>query len=280
MDLEHFASVHNAASRIKQTFNNRCDLLILNAGIYAPHPNLPPWNPDNGLCRIFTTNHLGNFVMYQQLEDSLVDTGLKLQKRPESEPGPRTARVIAISSDAHRRVSRWNRINDIYDEAVSEPIQAVPMRLLANYSLSKLCNNLFALHLQQRMNERFADPPVVSASINPGIVDTGILDGAVSKWLIKLMHLFGTTPEKAARHIVEVATLDIIDKDPRVIGGVYWEKGKPVAPSILSVKKRYAADLWAWSEQFVDPEFVLDRQRVKDILDIFEWDSESNNEGK
>lgn len=43
-------------------------------------------------------------------------------------------------------------------------------------------------------------------------------------------------------------------------------------PSILSLRKQYAADLWNWSEQFVDPTFVLDRQRVKDILDIFEWD--------
>jgi NAD(P)-dependent dehydrogenase (short-subunit alcohol dehydrogenase family) len=245
----------------------------MNAGIYSPNGKKSPFNPENGLCRIFTTNHLGHFALFQELETTLVQTGLQLASQPASELSPKTARLVVLSSDAHRMVKRWKELENVYDATLerSEIPNMVLNRIMANYALSKLCNSLFALQVQARMNKLaesnsiFKMPPVVAASCNPGMVDTGILDGVIGPIWLKLMFFFGTTLEAAAAQSVFLATNPIVDKDPMSMGGAYWQKSKPYAPSKLAQSKDLASDLWDLSEDMVSST-PLTRDRVRELL--------------
>lgn len=97
----------------------------------------------------FGVNHLGHFALTRLLLDRLAETG----------PG---ARVVTVSSDAHYNAA------GIDFAAVRRP--TATFAGMREYSVSKLCNVLFA----QELGRRLAGTGVSSCSLHPGVVASDI----------------------------------------------------------------------------------------------------------
>jgi len=143
MDLGDLASVQNFAAEFAGG-RDRVHLLINNAGIMAcPETRTgPDWE------RQFAVNHIGHFVLTQELAPYLTNAG--------------GARVVCLSSLAHRRSPiRWDDIhfaNGDYDKWIA-------------YGQSKTANALFALELDRRMDEE----GVKAFSVHPGTIMTSLM---------------------------------------------------------------------------------------------------------
>lgn len=275
MDLEDFSSVSAAASAFKKNFDGRCDGIIMNAGILSPSPTDPPYNTETGLCRTFQTNHLGHFVLFKELERNLIQTGYRLlQDTDPTTDLARTARVVVVSSDAHRQTKSWEHVDQIYDGCFPMPqsLGAIRTRIFKNYGLSKLANILFAYQVQRRMRDIATKEnptfpvPVIAVSCHPGNVDTGILNGVVPSWLQRVIYLFSTSVEESAEQSVFLATSKVVEEKTGGVPGKdgYWERSRPTAPSPLGFVDLNAEDLWDMSEAFVSA--PLTRDRVQHIL--------------
>jgi NAD(P)-dependent dehydrogenase (short-subunit alcohol dehydrogenase family) len=78
------------------------------------------------------------------------------------------------------------------------PCRRAPACRFSQYARSKLCNTLFTLELQQRLQQR----GITAASISPGFVSTNIFAGLPwgVRWLLApLAPLVGRTPAKVGR---------------------------------------------------------------------------------
>lgn len=143
MDLADLASVQNFAAEFAGG-RDRVHLLINNAGIMAcPESRVGPgWEAQ------FAVNHIGHFVLTQELAPYLKNAG--------------EARVVCLSSLAHRRsLIRWDDIhftNGAYDKWEA-------------YGQSKTANALFALELNRRMEK----DSVKAFSVHPGGIMTPLM---------------------------------------------------------------------------------------------------------
>lgn len=140
MDLGDLASVQNFAAGVAGA-HDKIHLLINNAGIMAcPETRIGPgWEAQ------FATNHIGHFVLTNELAPYLKNAG--------------GARVVCLSSVAHRRSAiRWDDIH--FTKSPYEKWEA--------YGQSKTANALFALEL----NRRLAGEGVKAFSVHPGGIMT------------------------------------------------------------------------------------------------------------
>lgn len=136
MDLGDLASVQDFAAGVAGG-RDKVHLLINNAGIMAcPETRIgPEWEGQ------FATNHIGHFVLTQELLPYLKNAG--------------GARVVSLSSLAHKRSPiRWDDIH----------FQRNPYEKWEAYGQSKTANALFALEL----NRRNRDDGVQAFSVHPG----------------------------------------------------------------------------------------------------------------
>jgi len=140
MDLGDLASVQEFAAGVVGG-RDKVHLLINNAGIMAcPETRIGPgWEAQ------FATNHIGHFVLTQELLPYLKNAG--------------GARVVSLSSLAHKRSPiRWDDIH----------FQKNPYEKWEAYGQSKTANALFALEL----NRRYKDEGVQAFSVHPGGIMT------------------------------------------------------------------------------------------------------------
>lgn len=140
MDLGDLASVQAFAASVTGG-RDKIHLLINNAGIMAcPETRIGPgWEAQ------FATNHIGHFVLTQELLPYLKNAG--------------GARVVSLSSLAHKRSPiRWDDIH----------FQKNPYEKWEAYGQSKTANALFALEL----NRRFRNDGVQAFSVHPGGIMT------------------------------------------------------------------------------------------------------------
>ena len=119
------------------------DILMLNAGIMMNPFELT----EDKLESQFATNHIGHFLMVQNLLPVLVQS---------------KARVVSVSSLAHTFVSGID-FNTIHDENSYDKVKA--------YGVSKLSNVLFASELARR----YGAVGVTSYSVHPGLVATELM---------------------------------------------------------------------------------------------------------
>ncbi len=140
MDLGDLASVQEFAAGFAGG-RDKVHILINNAGVMA----CPETRIGDGWEAQFATNHIGHFVLTQEL--------LPYLKNADG------ARVVCLSSVAHRRSAiRWDDIhfqNDPYDKWEA-------------YGQSKTANALFALEL----NGRYCREGVQAFSVHPGGIMT------------------------------------------------------------------------------------------------------------
>lgn len=167
MDLADLASVQEFAADITGD-RDAIDLLINNAGIMAcPETRVGPgWEAQ------FATNHIGHFVLTEELVPYLKNAG--------------GARVVCLSSVGHKRSPiRWGDIHftkEPYDKWIA-------------YGQSKTANALFALEL----NRRLKGDGVQAFSVHPGGIVTDLQRHMAREEMIALgwVDENGNVPEAA-----------------------------------------------------------------------------------
>ena len=176
----------------------------------------------DGIETTFATNHLGYFLLTNMLLDLV----------KASAP----SRIVTVASIGHR--SGTIHFDDLGLEN--------GYGILKAYSQSKLANVLFAAELARRLE----GTGVTSNSLHPGSVDTNIWSGTPlwAKPIVAVVFRpWFITPEAGGATIVQLAASEELDG----VTGRYFEKQKPVAPSVAAANRATAARLWEVSAQLV-----------------------------
>ena len=229
LDLGSLASVRDAAAAIGGR-HPVVDVLVNNAGVMA----IPSRLTADGFEMQLGTNHLGHFAL----------TGLLLDRVSAAPAG----RVVTVSSIMHRR----GRVD--FDD-IPVPRRYSPSRA---YSMSKLCNLLFAYELDRRL--RASASTVASLACHPGYSATNLqavgpaMSGSrVMGWLMRLMNAVMAQPaERGALPTAYAATgAELQGGDYVGPPGPIGLRGLPakVPSSSASHDLEVAGRLWARSEE-------------------------------
>ena len=220
LDLSQLDSVRAFASDYLGT-HDQLDVLINNAGVMAGSRRETP----DGLEWTLAVNHLGPFLLTYLLSDLLVSSA--------------PARVITVSSEAHRREKEGLDFNDLEMRNGYSPSRA--------YAASKLANILFTVELDGRLD----GSGVTAKALHPGVVATSFgKDPESPKWMGLLMvglKPFLRKPEQGAGTSVFLATAD----DTALDAGLYWSDKAPIDPIPAALDTQAAARLWSESEHLV-----------------------------
>lgn len=142
LDLADFDSVRTCAARIRE-LTPRVDALVCNAGIV-----LDEWQQVNGVEMQFVVNHLGHFLLVNELLESVTAA---LQ-----------GRVVVLGSGDHGKAPEGGiQFDDLSGEGWHG----------RGYSHSKLANGLFSLELSRRLKGTRA----TANCVTPGHTRTNIL---------------------------------------------------------------------------------------------------------
>ncbi len=145
LDLADFESVVNCASMIR-AMNIPLDGLVCNAGIMA----LPERELVAGMEKQFVVNHLGHFILINQLMETVMAA-------PQG-------RFVILSSRAHRRAP---------DDGIQFEDLAFQNQEYSSwgaYGHSKLANALCSLELARRLS----GTSTTSNSVHPGVINTNL----------------------------------------------------------------------------------------------------------
>ncbi|HWD27293.1 MAG TPA: SDR family oxidoreductase [Rhizomicrobium sp.] len=210
-DLSSIADMKRVAGEIAAA-EPRIDVLINNAGAVF----LSRQVSIDGLEMTFATNHMAYFVVTNVLLPNLKAT-----------PG---ARVVSTASDAHKA----GKLD--FDDLQLEKSYGVGR----SYGTSKLCNILFTRELAKRLD----GSGVTANCLHPGFVGTRFASNnaktAFRRALLKLVMLFGLTPEEGAKTIIHLAS----SPDVATISGKYFYKCKLDEPAAAAQDDVAAARLW------------------------------------
>jgi retinol dehydrogenase-12 len=194
-----------------QRQHDRLHILVHNAGaLYLDHQTTA-----EGIERMFALNHLAPFLLTARLRDSLRAAG--------------AARVVAVSSDAHR----------LADRDLDDWPRPRRFRALRAYARSKLANILFTRELARRE----AGHGITANSLHPGFVASRFFahQRGPGGWALRrAAALAAGTPEAGARTSLHLAT------SPEVAGlsGGYFRQGRAVTPSPIACDDALAGRLW------------------------------------
>lgn len=212
MDLGEMNSVKNGAKEILK-LTDQVDVLINNAGGMFPARKLT----SEGLDMTFATNHLGHFLLTQELMPAL--------KKGK-------AKIINLSSEAHR--------------FSGDPSADFSLKKSSNtgsaYGRAKLFNILFTNELKNQ----FESDGISSYSVHPGAVRTafGSETSGIAKGIIRLTQLFFISPKAGAQTTIFLA------KTPagNLRNGSYYVRKKPKSPSSTALNQQLGKELWDYSE--------------------------------
>lgn len=143
LDLADWDSVVACAEGIR-AMNIPLDGLITNAGIMA----LRELELMNGVEKQFAINHLGHFILINQLQETVVAA-------PQG-------RFVILSSLAHRRADKGIEFDNLDGSQHYDPWNA--------YGVSKLANALCSRELARRLSHTDA----TSNSVHPGVIMTNL----------------------------------------------------------------------------------------------------------
>jgi NAD(P)-dependent dehydrogenase (short-subunit alcohol dehydrogenase family) len=143
LDLADWGSVVTCAEKIRG-LNIPLDGLITNAGIMA----LPELQLVNGVERQFAINHLGHFVLINQLQETVLAA-------PQG-------RFVMLSSLAHRAAKNGIEFDNLDGSKGYDSWHA--------YGQSKLANALCSLEMAKRIDKTNA----TSNSVHPGVIMTNL----------------------------------------------------------------------------------------------------------
>ncbi|KPI39572.1 putative oxido [Cyphellophora attinorum] len=225
LDLANLKSIRAAANKVLAE-NTRLDILINNGGIMANPPALSA----DGYELQFATNYFGHAALTKLLMPLLQRTAEAL---PEMQRN--TVRVVHVSSAAARLDQQKGKREDVNE--------------YARYSISKLAQILYARQSVVHW------PDVVHVAIQPGRVDTGLLDhylGSGKRWgpLGLMQRTYDAvagklTVEEGALTPLWAATWtgDVSN------GGMFSPVGVPEPGSAQCRDDKLAKALWDWTEE-------------------------------
>ena len=223
-DLSSVASTRAAVASYLKRFD-RLDVLINNAGGMFSRRQ----ESVDGFEMTLALNHLGPFVLTLGLLDLLKATAAA---NPEA-----GARIVNVSSDAHRSGVQW-------DDLQSQR----RYRMFSAYGQSKAMNVLFSNELARRLE----GTGVTVNALHPGLVRTSIARNAGMPVMAALFGVIGLftalPPEQGAQTSLYLAT------SPEVQGvtGRYFVDSKekePVGGEVLDVEAQ--GRLWELSEGWI-----------------------------
>lgn len=175
-------------------------------------------------------NHLGHFLLTNQLLDLL--------KKSES------ARIVVVSSHAHKRVSGIN-----FDDFMSEQSYSI----IKVYAHSKLANILFTLE----MSKRLKGTNVTVNALHPGAVMTefgryledylqlpDILNKAL-RWIISMVF-------RDARQGAQTIICLAVDRNLHSVSGEYFAECEIYKATPAARNETQAEMLWDISEKLVN----------------------------
>ena len=212
-DLSRQADVRRAAAEVLAAFG-AVHVLVNNAGVYTFRRQ----ETVDGIEMQWAVNHLAPFLLTKLLLPGLT--------------AGRPARVVAVSSNAHR--SAVLRLDDVQ-------MKRGLYRGLRQYCNTKLANVLFTRELARRA----AASGVTANAMHPGVVATELLLGGFPP--LRLVSRFMRTPEQGAAAAVYLAA----DPAAAAFTGQYFIDSRPVPPSLQAMDDEAARRLWELSEQMV-----------------------------
>ena len=224
LELSNFDSIVESADAIAK-LSLPIDILVCNAGINT----FSDLELVNGVERTFVVNHLGHFVLVNQLMPLIKESEESRVVHVSSKSAYVQAPAVGIDFDNLRGEGAFD-----YWEA---------------YGRSKLANALFSLEL----SSRFEGSSISSNALHPGLVQTNIARNApvvlrtAFDWFGGLI---SKTPEEGAATQVYVAT----NPNIKGVSGAFFEDCNAVNVSgdhhIFS--KSMAERLWSVSEEMAD----------------------------
>jgi NAD(P)-dependent dehydrogenase (short-subunit alcohol dehydrogenase family) len=225
MDLASFASIKRAAESFLST-NDRLDILINNAGVFATPPGLT----EDGYEVQFGTNYMGSALLTRLLLPILTKTA--------ATPGA-DVRIVNISSEIYRNAPKAGLLLN----QVKTPLTEIST--IARYGHSKLANIYFAKSSAQRF------PNIKSVALHPGLVRTNIGGGmSANRILSVIFQLFTSVAsvdvDTGALNQLWASTAD----SAKVKSGAYYIPFfKEVQRAGIESDMGKAEELWRWTEQ-------------------------------
>ncbi len=224
LDLASFASIRAAATSFLAR-HEKLHVLVNNAGLVLESRTTTV----EGFETTFGVNHLGHFLLTQLLLDAL--------KKAAKEDGE--ARVVNVSSDAHR----WARRGLDWDDLQSEKKYAS----FDVYAKSKLANVYFTRALARRLE----GTGVTTNALHPGVVATEFASsddvGFFTSFGFKIVRPFLKTPAQGAATTIHLASAPEL----RGVSGQYFASSKPKHPMRIAQDDALAERLWTLSERLV-----------------------------
>jgi NAD(P)-dependent dehydrogenase (short-subunit alcohol dehydrogenase family) len=197
----------------------RVDVLINNAGGVRDRQIITA----EGTEATFAANHLAPFLLTRELTPLL--------KASAASQRPGTARVIVVSSSAHRVVGQldWD---DLQSFNQSQPTLA--------YCRAKLANILFARELARR-----AEPDGIAVqAMHPGVVASNFAAHGDQAMQAHMAAADTVTPDEPAETLVWLATDDEGGRD----SGRYFHRQAEETPADAAHDQAAAVRLWTETE--------------------------------
>ncbi|KAH8671731.1 hypothetical protein BX600DRAFT_434825 [Xylariales sp. PMI_506] len=222
LDLASFDSVKDATNQFLSS-SKRLDILMLNAGIMAAPADLTK----DGYELQFGTNHMGHALLTRLLLPVLTST---------SKLSGADVRVVSLASHGHVYLPQGGFRFDLLKTTAEE------MGAYSRYFQSKLSTVLWVRQISK------LHPGLTITAIDPGTVQTGLLDGATGSSrlitsLFKASSLMFSSVEKGACNQLWAA----VGKNVKT--GVYYEPvGIAGKASSDGVDDELAQRLWDWTE--------------------------------
>lgn len=215
-DLSIQHDIRKAADEFHEKFEE-LDLLINNAGMIASGRQ----ETVDGVEKTFAVNHLAPFLLTHLLIDALESAS--------------SARVINVSSEAHRTAAHAFDLDDLQLRNEFSPMKA--------YGLSKLCNIMFTYELAKRT----ADTSITANALHPGVVRSRLTSEA--SWFMYLLFAVGKpfmkSPKKGAETSIYLAT----SSEVKDISGRYFKDKKEIQPADIAYNDELTEKLWQVSAE-------------------------------
>ena len=223
VELTDFAGVVAATDQVKAQLRQSrqgLDMLICNAGVME----IQELEQVNGIERQFAVNHLGHFILVNQLIGPL---GRAQQ-----------GRIVNVSSGAAVRAAPDAGIefDNLSGERNYDPGRA--------YGQSKLANVLFTLELSRRL----ASTLITANAVRPGVIPTN-LGRHLPQWQVWALKTLGkpftkTIPQGAATTCYVATSPELND-----VSGYFFEHCNPHRPGGQTENTALAKQLWDVSEE-------------------------------
>ncbi len=212
-DLSHIASIKKVANEFKQKYNH-LDALVNISAIFRANRELSK----DGLEMMFATNHMGPFVLTNELLDLL----------KKSEP----SRIVTVAAPSTTKLN----FDDLQGEKKYSSMYSFGgskmMNLMTNYMLAK----------------KLEGTKVTTNTFHPGLVKSDLVKEM--KGPLKLIvNMMSTKPDKAAHALTELATSE---KYNGISGKFFDFKQKEKKSSAYSHDAAMQEKLWNLSTELAN----------------------------